>query len=141
MKVCSLRLYLNNSVVISVSSFAGFQQLLIFKHADILIQMLSGHTCYSNLDFLFLFFETHYKPPQSHQLSCQSQTAGKSTQIYTCASTSSQRLRIETESDSDRIYCDAISKAVITALAGLQGHQEPSPRSDQCLHPDISLRC
>lgn len=34
-----------------------------------------------------------------------------------CASTSSECSWIETESDSDRIYCDGISKAAITALA------------------------
>ncbi|TWW79486.1 hypothetical protein D4764_10G0005160 [Takifugu flavidus] len=45
------------------------------------------------------------------------------------------------ESDSDRIYCDGISAAAITALADWKAIRTHLPGSDQRSHPDISQRC
>lgn len=58
-----------------------------------------------------------------------------------CANTYSECFWIETESDSDRIYSDGISKAAITALADWKAIRTHLPDSDQCSHPDISQRC
>lgn len=58
-----------------------------------------------------------------------------------CANTQSECFWIETESDSDRIYCDGISKAAITALADCKAIRTHLSGSDQRSHPDTGPRC
>lgn len=60
------------------------------------------------------------------------------THTLRCANTHSECFWTETESDSDRIYYDGISKAAITALADWKAIRTHLPGCDQCSHPDTS---
>lgn len=118
--------------------------------SDIIHFLISHCTCKSSCSSfqgtasLRLSYSTSQRA-QCHQITCQSRTAEKATYtlMYTlrCANTQSECFWIETESDSDRIQYDGISKAAITALADWKAIRTHLSGSDQCSHPDIGPQC